>query len=202
MKNLVKSFVYSLIFSLVFIIIFGPVSLASKAQKYLPSGIKYEDLPQEIESYLGNYKDTNYGLNVIVYDRNQIIYENYFGYLDKEAGLKADFDSVYEWRSISKLLVWVSIMQLYEADKIDLNRDIREYLPDNFLNNLSYDKPITILDLMNHKAGFQDTYFIQTTDPSEIKSLDDTLSTNQPRQIYEPGQHTGYSNWGAALGVL
>lgn len=202
MKNLVKLFVYSLIFSLVFIIIFGPVSLASKAQKYLPSGIKYEDLPQEIESYLGNNKDTTYGLNVIVYDRNQIIYENYFGYLDKEAGLKADFDSVYEWGSISKLLVWVSIMQLYEADKIDLNRDIREYLPDNFLNNLSYDKPITILDLMNHKAGFQDTYFIQTTDPSEIKSLDDTLSTNQPRQIYEPGQHTGYSNWGAALGVL
>lgn len=93
-------------------------------------------------------------------------------------------------------------MQLYEADKIDLNRDIREYLPDNFLNNLSYDKPITILDLMNHKAGFQDTYFIQTTDPSEIKSLDDTLSTNQPRQIYEPGQHTGYSNWGAALGAF
>lgn len=202
MKNLVKSFVYSLIFSLVFIIISGPVSLASKAQKYLPSGIKYEDLPQEIESYLGNNKDTTYGLNVIVYDRNQIIYENYFGYLDKEAGLKADFDSVYEWGSISKLLVWVSIMQLYEADKIDLNRDIREYLPDNFLNNLSYDKPITILDLMNHKAGFQDTYFIQTTDPSEIKSLDDTLSTNQPRQIYEPGQHTGYSNWGVALGVL
>lgn len=93
-------------------------------------------------------------------------------------------------------------MQLYEADKIDLNRDIREYLPDNFLNNLSYDKPITILDLMNHKAGFKDTYFIQTTDPSEIKSLDDTLSTNQPRQIYEPGQHTGYSNWGAALGAF
>ncbi len=55
---------------------------------------------------------------------------------------------------------------------------------------------------MNHKAGLQDTYFIQTTDPSEIKSLDDTLSTNQPRQIYEPVQHTGYSNWAAALGAF
>lgn len=82
MKNLVKSFVYSLIFSLVFIIIFGPVSLASKAQKYLPSGIKYEDLPQEIESYLGNNKDTTYGLNVIVYDRNQIILDIWIRKLD------------------------------------------------------------------------------------------------------------------------
>ena len=202
MKNLAKSFVYSLIFSLVFIIIFGPVSLASKAQKYLPSGIKYEDLPQEIESYVDNNKDTTCGLNVIVYDRDQIIYENYFGYLDKEAGLKTGFDSVYEWGSISKLLVWVSIMQLYEDGKLDINRDIREYLPDGFLKNLSFDKDLTILDLMNHKGGFQDTYFIQTTDASEIKNLEETLSTNQPRQIYEPGVHTAYSNWGAALGAL
>lgn len=82
MKNLVKSFVDSLIFSLVFIIIFGPVSLASKAQKYLPSGIKYEDLSQEIESYLGNNKDTTYGLNVIVYDRNQIILDIWIRKLD------------------------------------------------------------------------------------------------------------------------
>ena len=57
--------------------------------------------------------------------------------------------------------------------------DIGEYLQDNSLKNLSYDNPITVLDLMNHKADFQDTYFIQTKEASKIKSLEETLSTNQ-----------------------
>ena len=57
--------------------------------------------------------------------------------------------------------------------------DIRESSQDDFLKNLSYDNPITILDLMNHKADFQDTYFIQTKEASKIKSLEETPSTNQ-----------------------
>lgn len=57
--------------------------------------------------------------------------------------------------------------------------DIREYSQDDFLKKLSYDNPITILDSMNHKADFQDTYFIQKKEASKIKSLEETLSTNQ-----------------------
>ena len=60
-----------------------------------------------------------------------------------------------------------------------LDMDIREYSQDDFLKNLSYDNPIIILDLMNHKADFQDTYFIQTKEASKIKSLEETLITNQ-----------------------
>lgn len=141
-------------------------------------------------------------MNVIVYDRDGIIYENSFGYIDKESMVKSDLDSVYEWGSISKLMIWVSVMQLYEKGKLDLNVDIKNYLPENFLKNLSYDKPITMIDLMNHKAGFQDTYFIQTTDASEITTLEDALSIRSPKQVYEPGEHTAYSNWSAALAAL
>lgn len=57
--------------------------------------------------------------------------------------------------------------------------NIREYSQDDFLKKLSYDNPITILDSMNHKADFQDTYFIQKKEASKIKSLEETLSTNQ-----------------------
>lgn len=38
---------------------------------------------------------------------------------------------------------------------------------------------LLFLDLMNHKADFQDTYFIQKKEASKIKSLEETLSTNQ-----------------------
>ena len=44
-------------------------------------------------------------------------------------------------------------MQLYEQGKIDLNADIRQYLPEGYLQNLRFEKPVTMLNLMNHNAG-------------------------------------------------
>ena len=198
MKNLKGLFSKVLVFFMLISII-SQITMVKAAAKTLPSGLNYSELPREIEDYVNKHSDTTCGMNVIVYDSDEAIYENSFGYVDKEAKLKSELDSVYEWGSISKLFIWVSVMQLYEQDKIDLTEDIKKYLPDDFLKNLSFEKPITILDLMNHKAGFQDTYFIQTPNASDIKSLEEALQTRQPKQVYEPGEHTAYSNWSAAL---
>lgn len=198
MKNLKALFSKVLVFFMLISII-SQITIVKAAAKTLPSGLNYSELPRKIEDYVNKHSDTTCGMNVIVYDSDETIYENSFGYVDKEAKLKSELDSVYEWGSISKLFIWVSVMQLYEQDKIDLTEDIKNYLPDDFLKNLSFEKPITMLDLMNHKAGFQDTYFIQTPNASDIKSLEEALQTRQPKQVYEPGEHTAYSNWSAAL---
>ena len=202
MKNIAKSLRKFLILTLFFSLILSPTLSSASSENVFPSGISYKNLDKEIEDYVENHKSTTCGLNLIVYDSNGIVYENSFGYLDKQAKLKSDSESVYEWGSISKLLIWVSIMQLYEEGKIDLKADIKEYLPEGFLKNLSFDKPIRVMDLMNHQAGFQDTYFIQTKKASDIISLEKSLSIRQPRQVYEPGVHTAYSNWGAALAAF
>lgn len=92
-------------------------------------------------------------------------------------------------------------MQLYEQGKLDLNEDIRKYLPEGFLKNLSYDDPITMIDLMNHSAGFQETVSeIETDDLNKILPLDKALLTSAPAQVARPGETVSYSNWGAALG--
>ncbi|WP_108831201.1 serine hydrolase domain-containing protein [Aedoeadaptatus coli] len=189
----------ALVFSLIFTFALSPQASAEGAEKTLPSGLANGDLPTAIEGYVSDHEKTTCGLNVLVYDRDGTIYENAFGYADKEKKLATNEDTVYEWGSVSKLMVWVSVMQLVEEGKIDLNADIQTYLPEGFLTNLRYDKPMTMVDLMNHQAGFQDTYFIQTADPSELTSLEATLRTRQPKQVYAPGEHTAYSNWGAAL---
>ena len=95
------------------------------------------------------------GNNGLWQDGNTL-YQKNFGYTDKEKKLAVDDKSVFEWGSTTKITVWVSVMQLWEEGKIDLKTDIREYLPQNLLKNLKYDKPITMLDLMNHQAGFED----------------------------------------------
>ena len=189
----------ALVFSLAFFFIVSPRCSVNAAGKMLPSGLAYGDLPAAIEAYVSNHEKTTCGLNVLVYDRDGTIYENSFGYADKEKALASNTDTVYEWGSISKLMVWISVMQLYEEGKIDLKADIQNYLPEGFLTNLRFDEPMTMIDLMNHQAGFQDTYFIQTANRSELTSLEEALRTRQPKQVYVPREHTAYSNWGAAL---
>ena len=137
---------------------------------------------------------------ISIYDKEKTLYQTNYGYTDKENKILVDNDSVFEWGSTSKLFIWVSVMQLEEQGKIDLNKDIREYLPKNFLKNLTYKDKITMLDLMNHQAGFQEVYAgIQTLNENDVISLKDALSKNQPKQIYKPRTVTAYSNWSAAL---
>lgn len=199
MKYRKGEFAYVLVACLFLGLVIFPLYSVEASEKTLPSGLPYGDLPDAVERYVKEHEETTCGMNVIVYDRDGTIYERAFGYMDKESSLQSDLNTVYEWGSISKLLIWVSVMQLYEAGKIDLYADIRVYLPEGFLKNLSFDEPITMLDLMNHQAGFEDMYFIQTADLGEMKSLEEVLRTRQPKQVYRPGEHTAYSNWGAAL---
>lgn len=183
---------------------FHTISLANDKNKeeIFPSGIFYKEMPNIIEDYVKDHEETNAGMSLAIYNKDKTIYENYFGESDKENHIKINKDTVYDWGSASKLFIWISVMQLVEEGKLNLDQDIKKYLPEDFLKNLSYDDKITILDLMNHQAGFQDTYFIQTSNPKEMVSLKEALSNNQPKQVYKPRQYTAYSNWGAALAAF
>lgn len=172
----------------------------STKEQVFPSGVQYSDIESTIEKYVSDNAETTVGMSVAVYDENGVIYKNNFGYEDKENSQKVDSYSVFDWGSVSKLLVWISAMQLVEQGSLDLEEDIQTYLPEDFLKNLTYDKKITMLDLMNHQAGFQEMYIgMQTTNKDELVSLEEALSSHQPKQVYEPGTVTAYSNWGASL---
>lgn len=173
---------------------------SGSGESTLPSGITYNDIGAEIEQFIEKNKDTTTGLEVAVFDREQVIYRNNYGYADVENQLPMENDTVLEWGSVSKLMVWISVMQLWEQGKLDLNEDIRTYLPQDFMKNLKYDTPITMLHLMNHNAGFQEMFIDgMLEDKERVLSLEEQLQRHQPEQVYEPGTITAYSNWGTAL---
>ena len=168
-----------------------------------PSGIPYDDLGKEIEKYIEAHKDVCASVSVAVFKNNETLFSTQYGFMNIEKQIPVNEETVYEWGSISKLLIWTSVMQLYEQGKIDLNKDIREYLPDNFLTKLSYDEPITMLHLMNHSAGWQETtYALEVSSIDEIVDLETALRNTEPPQVNKPGTVTAYSNWGAALAAL
>ncbi len=175
-------------------------NVSAQGLEYLPSGISYADIGQEIEDYVAENQATTAGLALAVFDAKGPIYKNYFGYADIGAELPVTEETVFEWGSVTKLLVWVSVMQLEEQGLVDLHTDIKNYLPDNFLTNLKYDDEISLQDLMNHTPGFQEKIVNLFISPDiEPKSLAAALQDFPPVQIYRPGEIHAYSNWGAAL---
>ncbi|WP_167956315.1 serine hydrolase domain-containing protein [Anaerosporobacter faecicola] len=175
----------------------------SDGEQVTPSGIDYKDLPTEIDRFIEERKEGCASVSLAVFQQEDTLYETQYGYANLEAKEKVDENTVYEWGSVSKLMVWVSVMQLYEKNALSLTCDIREYLPDGFLKKISYKEPITMLDLMNHTAGWQETtYDVEVKEHSKIIDLEQALRETEPPQIYKPGTVTAYSNWSTALAAF
>ena len=191
-----KIFIFTLL-TILTLGLFRPVTALAEEQK-LPSGTDRDKIGQKIQDYVKEHEKTTAGMATAVFDKDGTIYQGNFGYMDKEKGIKADDDSVFEWGSVTKLTVWVSVMQLWEQGKIDLEEDIRTYLPEGFLRNLRYNKPITMLDFMNHQSGFDEATLYMRSD----KSIEEILKEQQPIQSFEPGTTTAYSNYGTGLAAL
>lgn len=167
-----------------------------------PSGISYSELGSSIDRYIQEREAGLASCAVSVFDKDGVVYDGYYGYADIENGVKADAQTVYEWGSTSKLLVWTSVMQQWERGSLDLDADIRSYLPDGFLTKLQYpDEKITMTDLMSHRAGFQESFYEnQQADPDDVyDTLEDAVKGCECYQAFHVGAYTAYSNWGTAL---
>ncbi|MBD5145288.1 MAG: beta-lactamase family protein [Ruminococcus sp.] len=173
---------------------------ASAEERTCPSGLTFDKVDTFIEKMSESYGTNSASLSAVVFCGDETLSACFLGETDRENHIPADENSVYEWGSISKTMIWVSAMQLWEQGRLDLDADIRNYLPDDFFQKLSYDDPITMTDLMNHTGGWcETTYSIAATDENNIPTLEEALRMTEPAQTYRPGETAAYSNWGASL---
>ena len=181
-------------------VLFTGVTVFAAEDKKTPTGIAYNDIGGAIEKWAEENPDNYVSFVTAVFDKDRLLYQGAFGKVDRENNVDADIDSVYEWGSVSKLMVWVSVMQLYEQGRLDLNADVRTYLPEGFFSNLKYDDPVTMINLMNHDAGWgEGTWNLQVDNAADVVSLGEALKATEPPQMFRPGEVCSYSNWGAAL---
>lgn len=177
-----------------------PVSAASNDMT--PSGIPLQQMENEIDSFVNEHlgKSTP-GAAVTVVKDGEIIFSKGYGYADVEKQIEVDPQkTIFEYGSISKLFVWTAAMQLVEQGKLDLNEDIKTYLPEDFASKLKFKNPITMNQIMSHTAGFEDVHFdLLLSSPKNMITLEEALLENQPEQIYEPGSTIAYSNYSTAL---
>jgi CubicO group peptidase (beta-lactamase class C family) len=139
------------------------------------------------------------GAVVSVVKDGHVLFEKGYGYADVGAKRRVSADStLFRPGSISKLFTWTAVMQQAELGKLDLDRDINDYL--DFKIPAPFGKPITIRDLMTHRPGFEETVKDLAVDTaSQLRPAGEYLRTHMPAEIFAPGTVPAYSNYGATL---
>src|SRR5205807_2715667 len=114
------------------------------------------------------------------------------------ARVPATPETVYRVGSVSKLFTDIGIMQLVERGELDLDAPVTRYLPD-FKPANPFGKPITLRQLMSHRAGLvREPPVGHYFDPTEPTLTQTVLSLNSTELIHAPETHTKYSNAGIA----
>jgi len=89
------------------------------------------------------------GLQLAIVKNNEIVKRKSYGLANIEDAIAVDDETVFSINSITKAFVGVSVMQLVEQGKLDLNAAISTYLPD--LPNAW--KSLTLKQLFTHTSG-------------------------------------------------
>jgi CubicO group peptidase (beta-lactamase class C family) len=138
------------------------------------------------------------GVVTVVKD-GQILLCKGFGYADFARRQTVVPDrTLFRPGSITKLFTGIAVMQLVEAGKIDLDRDINDYL--DFKIPATFIEPITMRNLLTHTAGFDQrlrNLFVGRRE--DLRPLRDYLIAEMPDRLFSPGAVPAYSNYGLAL---
>jgi CubicO group peptidase (beta-lactamase class C family) len=138
------------------------------------------------------------GAVVVVVKDGQILTERGFGFSDVAKRTPVDPKlTLFRPGSVSKLLTWTAVMQLVEQGKIDLDGDVNQYL--DFKIPPRDGKPVTMRNLMQHTAGFEEQAKGIMSDDPKSPSFEALLKQWVPERVFAVGTTPAYSNYGASL---
>ena len=91
------------------------------------------------------------GLSVAVARGGDVLHHESYGYADVELHVQTPLDAVFEIGSVTKQFTSVMVLQLVEEGKLDLDEDIRTYLPDFDTGG----RVVPLRRLLDHSSGMK-----------------------------------------------
>ncbi len=156
-----------------------------------------EELKQRIEVILE--REHIAGAAVALVGRDGPIWVGGVGVRDRATRAPMQADTVFRVGSLSKSVIALGVMRLVDQGKLDIDRPLREILPDVEIDNAwEAEAPVTLAQCMEHTTGFDDVRFNEIFATDERISVADTLSLNprSRRTRWRPGTRHSYSNVG------
>jgi len=126
--------------------------------------------PSSMNNFIDSFvKKTNFNGTVLIQKKSKIIYQKTFGLANFQFKVLNKIETKHKIASVTKLFTSVLIMQLYEKGNLDINKTIKDYLPDYKGEG---GNKITIHQLLNHTSGMVN---IDT-----VKSMESALKNGIP----------------------
>lgn len=160
-------------------------ALAAFADSRLPAAMRAETIP---------------GAVCTVVQGGQAVFEKAYGVANTASRTPVSTsNTLFRVASLSKILTAASVLQLVQAHRLSLHRDVNRYLA-GFHIAPAFQAPITLANLLTHSSGFDVTTLDNAARTvSQKLSLRDYLVRFQPARIRPPGSFSGYDNYGYAL---
>ena len=135
----------------------------------------------------------------LVYDQ-ELVWHRGFGFADRERQVRADAQTVYRIASISKLFTATALLQLRDADKLQLDDPVRRHLPWFRIGGEADSPPITLRALITHTAGLPREAGRPYWNDFDFPTRDELHAILPAQQMPLPvAQQWKYSNVGPAL---
>lgn len=118
------------------------------------------------------------------------------GVLNVETGVAVSSDSLFQIGSVAKIWTATLVVQLVHEGLLDLDRPVRDVLPEFRLADEQAARVVTPRQLLTHTGGFEGDRFVEADadDPDTIATYVAQLA--QAAQISPPGELHSYCNAG------
>lgn len=138
---------------------------------------------------------------VAVSKGGRILWEEGFGWADREGRVAATEHTMYSLASISKPITATGLMVLVERGKVQLDRPANDYLGRGRITGLAGDAAgATVRRIANHTSGLPLHYMFYYDGAADaVPSMDEVIS-RYGITVYPPGSSYEYSNLG--FGIL
>jgi CubicO group peptidase (beta-lactamase class C family) len=179
--------------------------ISGPAANSLPSTVPNELTAPDVQVFLDGlipalleHNDVAGAVVMIVKD-GKVLYSHGYGYSDVKSKKPVSVDdTLFRPGSISKLFTCTAVMQLVEQGKLDLDRDVNDYL--DFKIPATYSQPVTLRRIMTHTAGFEEwgkDLFVPKAE--DLEPIQEVLPNHLPARIFAPGEMPAYSNYAMTI---
>jgi len=144
------------------------------------------------------------GAAVALVHEGRVIFSQCYGYADIQKKVPITEDTYFMIGSLTKSFTALAVLKLIEQGKVDLNADIKKYIPDFSIKNLDGGETlITVNHLLTHTSGLMIDYYVRLTGKKNQSNADLLSQLQKEYLCFKPGSASKYSNIGyRLLGIM
>jgi len=162
-----------------------------------PQNQKIKLFDEYLTKYIENKNVPSISAGIL--KNNEILWLNVKGYSDLEDGDPAGINSLYRIASITKPVTAVAVMQLWEKGLIDLDKDVRFYIPEFPEKKWKF----TVKQLLNHTAGIRAYKDGEFHNKKYYSSISEAVKVFEYDSLdFEPGTRYEYTSLDYSLLAL